>query len=83
MKTTLYSSIMIEGDFDKYKINQDMDDRKFYITSENGYSNHDAGGHKSLCAAIKHVERMIKNEYVDRCIERPKENLSIADKNYL
>lgn len=66
-----YCSITIKGDFDTYRITQNVDSYSiFVIESERGYSNYDHP-HKSLVAAIKHVNTMIKNEYIDRCLEEP------------
>lgn len=75
--TTLNGTITIKGTFDTYIIEQgDLDERfpnNFFIKSVNGYSNFETNGHKSLMAAVNHVQKMIRNEYVDRCLDKPTE----------
>jgi hypothetical protein len=52
---------------DIYYIEQD-DNGRFYITSENGYNGYEGDGHSSLVSAINHVNKMIKNYFLDRCL---------------
>lgn len=74
MKIKLWNRIEIKGTFDTYEIEQGLiEDRPDYFvtTSLNGYCNYDMGGHRSLIAAIQHVQQMIRNEYRDRCLDKP------------
>lgn len=56
---------------DVYFIEQ-AENKKFYITSEKGYNGYEGEGHKTLEAAIKNVNRLIKNHFYDRCEDNPK-----------
>ena len=53
---------------DIYYIEQSDDNGRFYITSEKGYNGYEGDGHSSLVQAITHVNKMIKNCFLDRCL---------------
>ena len=53
---------------DVYYIEQSDDNGRFYITSFRGYNGYEGAGYSSLVQAITHVNKMIKNYFVDRCL---------------
>ena len=56
---------------DTYYIEQADCNNRFYITSEKGYDGHDGKGLSSLEGAIKHVKKMIKDHFINRCEDNP------------
>jgi hypothetical protein len=57
---------------DVYYIEQEDDNKRYYIVSENGYNGYEGNGHATLEEALKNVKSMIKNYFVDRGEENPK-----------
>lgn len=57
---------------DTYYIEQADDNKRFYVTSDNGYNGYEGEGHEQLEQAIKNVKSMIKNYFADRSEENPK-----------
>lgn len=57
---------------DTYYIEQADDNKRFYITSDNGYNGYEGDGHETLEKALKIVKGYIKNYFVDRGEENPK-----------
>lgn len=57
---------------DIYYIEQADDNKKFYITSDNGYNGYEGEGHEDFEKALKQVKSFIKNYFADRGEETPK-----------
>lgn len=55
---------------DTYYIVQADDNKRFYISSDNGYNGYD--GFDDFEKAFKKVKHFIKNYFVARCEENPK-----------
>jgi len=69
----LNGNVMIKGiEGEIWVIKQDETNNRFYITSSKGYNGYEGKGHSSLSQSLKHVDEMIKNYYIDRCLEEPK-----------
>lgn len=56
---------------DTYFIEQNHD-KRFYVTSDNGYNGFEGKGFKELEHAIRNVKEMIKDYFIDRSEENPK-----------
>lgn len=56
---------------DTYYIEQSEENKKFYITSDNGYNGYEGEGHKDFEKALKIVKGYIKNYFADRGEENP------------
>jgi len=75
IQTTLQStSIKITEPMiaDIYYIEQADNNKRFYVTSDNGYNGYEGEGFSELEKAIKNVKGMIKNFFKDRGEENPK-----------
>lgn len=72
--TLMYSRISITEPQieDTYYIEQDSNNKRFYITSDNGYNGYEGDGHIDIESAIKHVKKMVRNYFTDRSEPNPK-----------
>jgi hypothetical protein len=73
LKVTLHNKIIFEApEGEEYYIEQDFENKRFYVTSKHGYNGYEADGDKTITSAINKVNKMIKQYYFDRCLENPK-----------